>query len=161
MIFQSSCCYKAKKCGRKVSTWTPNVGRSERYFEFKMFFVGKCPRASRHNVSLSSFICMLTSTFTKDTWSLNYSDTSLTNVYHLSDPIYGEGYFRQAVITSQCKHLQNILPNITIIFCAIFKVWRQNLSLKCAISDIFYPMFANCVHANIGIFFHQVVSNLL
>ena len=34
-----------------------------------------------------------------------------------------------------------------LLFCAIFKIWKQNLPLKCAICDVFsYPMFANCVH---------------
>ena len=33
-----------------------------------------------------------------------------------------------------------------LLFCAIFKIWKQNLPLKWAISDVFiYPMFAYCV----------------
>ena len=33
-----------------------------------------------------------------------------------------------------------------LLFCAIFKIWKQNLPLKCTISDVFYPMFTNWVH---------------
>ena len=35
-----------------------------------------------------------------------------------------------------------------LLFCAMsFRIWKQNLPLKWAISDILFPMFASCVHA--------------
>ena len=37
-------------------------------------------------------------------------------------------------------------------FCTIFEILKQNRPLKSVISDVFYPMFANCVDANVGIF---------
>ena len=32
-----------------------------------------------------------------------------------------------------------------LFFCAVFKIWKQNLPLKCAISDVFLPNFTRCL----------------
>ena len=54
-----------------------------------------------------------------------------------------------------------------LLFCAkFFRIWKQNHPLNWV--RFFYPMFANCVHANIGSmltllkvkFFYQIVANL-
>ena len=47
-------------------------------------------------------------------------------------------------INRKCPKLTN--GTCVFFFGAVFKKWTTNLPLKWAISDLFYPMSAHCVH---------------
>ena len=49
------------------------------------------------------------------------------------------------------QKFKSFKTEILVLFSAMFKLWMQNLPLKWV--RFFHPMFANCVHANVGSLF--------
>ena len=71
-------------------------------------------------------------------------------------------------LNSMTKKVSLTFSGKVLLFFAIFKIWKQNLPLKRAISDVFLPDFCQLrsrhigkfVHATEGEFFDQIVANL-